>query len=167
MCDPWLRKFVHDGVPDDTSVQSLFDKATSSKNMMSRIRGYSPSQWVLATQPRIPESLTIDDEDEDYVPQQNIPESQDDEFARLVRVRDAARRAFISVDTDQRLSRAAVAASRPHRLTFEPGELCYFWRDALGGVLEWRQWCLKLVKGIIFLTIVDAFSSTRQSSCRL
>ena len=86
-----VEKMVHDGVPDDTSAQSLFDKATSATNMMSRIRGYSPSQWVLATQPRIPESLMIDNEDEDHVPHKDIPESQDDEFARSVRVRDAAR----------------------------------------------------------------------------
>ena len=46
---PMVEKVVHDGVPDDISAQSLFDKATSTKNMMSRIRGYSPSQWVLAT----------------------------------------------------------------------------------------------------------------------
>ena len=32
-----------------------------------------------------------DDEDEDHVPHKDIPESQDDEFARSVRVRDAAR----------------------------------------------------------------------------
>ena len=37
--------------------RSPFDKATSAKNIMSRIRGYSPSQWVLATQPRTPQSL--------------------------------------------------------------------------------------------------------------
>ena len=48
-----VEKMVHDGVPDDTSAQSLFDRATSAKNMMSGIRGYSPSQWVLAMQPRI------------------------------------------------------------------------------------------------------------------
>ena len=94
-----VEKMVHDGVPDDMSAQSLFDKETSAKNMMNRIRGYSPSQWVLATQPRIPESLMIDDEDEDHVPHKDIPESQDDEFVRSVRVRDAARRAFIAVDT--------------------------------------------------------------------
>ena len=55
-----------------------------------------------------------------------------DEFARSVCVRDAARRAFRAVDTDQRLRRAAVSASRPDRLTFEPGDFCYFWRDAAG-----------------------------------
>ena len=75
----------------------------------------------------------IDDDDEDDVPHTDIPESQDDEPARSVRVRDAARRAFISVDTDQRLRRAAVSAARRDRLTFEPGDLCYFWRDAM----EW------------------------------
>ena len=97
---------------------------------MSRIRGYSPSQC--ATHPRIPESLVIDDEDEDHVPHKDIPESQDDECARSVRVRDAARRAFITVDTDQRLRKAAVSATRPDRLTFEPGDMCYFWRDGVG-----------------------------------
>ena len=44
----------------------------------------------------------IDDEDEDHVLHKDIPESQDDEFVRSVRVRGAAHRAFISVDTDQR-----------------------------------------------------------------
>ena len=53
------EKMVHDGVAEDMSAQSLFDRATSAKNMMSRIRGYSPSQWVLATEPRVPESLSL------------------------------------------------------------------------------------------------------------
>ena len=104
-----VEKMVHDGVPDDMVLSRCLTKRQSAKNMMSRTRGYSPSQWVLAT-----------------------PESQDDEFARSVRVRDAARRAFIAVDTDQRLRRAAISASRPDRLTFEPGDMCYFWRNGLG-----------------------------------
>ena len=74
----------------------------------------------------------IDDEGEDHVPHKEVPQSQDDEFARSVRVRDAARRAFIAVDTDQRLRGAAVSAFRPDWLTFESGDLCYFWRDAMG-----------------------------------
>ena len=126
-----VEKMVHDGVPDDMSAQSLFDRATSAKNMMSRIRGYSPSQWVLATQPRIPESLMIDVRTKIMGLIKDIPESQDDEFARSIRVRDAARRAF-TVDTDQRLFEAAVSASRPDRLTFVPGDMCYFWRDGVG-----------------------------------
>ena len=69
-----VEKMVHDGVPDDMSAQSLFDKATSAKNVTSRIRGYPPPQWVLATQPKTPESLMIDDENEDHVPHKDIPE---------------------------------------------------------------------------------------------
>ena len=64
-----------------------------------------------------------------------------------IRVRDAARRAFIAVDTDQRLRRAAVSASRPDRLFFDPGDMCYFWRDGVGwSTGQWPLWCLKLVK---------------------
>ena len=123
-----VQKMVHDGVLDDKFVQSMFDKATVAKNMISRIRGYSPSQCVLATQPRIPDSLVVDD---DHVPHKDIPESQDDDVALSVRVRDASRRAFVSVGADQRLRRDAVSASRPNRLTFQPGDLCCFWRDAM------------------------------------
>ena len=131
-----VEKMVHDGVPDDMSAQSLFDKATSAKNMMSRIRGYLASQCVLATLPRVPESRMIDDEDEDHVPHKGIPESQDDEFARSVRVRDAARRAFIFADTYPRLRTAAVSASRPDR-SLNPCEMRRV------GVLAWLPWCLK------------------------
>ena len=100
-----VEKMVLDGVPDEMSAQSCLTKRHQPRTcMMSRTRGYSPSQWVLATEPRISESLMIDDEDEDHVPHKDIPKSQDDEFARSVRVRDAACRAFIAVDTDQRLT---------------------------------------------------------------
>ena len=72
------------------------------------------------------------DDDEDHVPHKDIPESQDDGFARSFRVKDAARRAFIAVDMDQSLHRVAVCASRPDGLTFEPGDMCCFWRGGVG-----------------------------------
>ena len=97
-----VEKMVHDGVFDDMSAQSLFDKATSAKNMMTRIRGYSPSQWVPVTQPKLPDSHMFDDEEEDHVPHKDTQKSQDDEFARSVRLRDAARRAFGSETTQGR-----------------------------------------------------------------
>ena len=118
---------------------------------MSRIRGYSPSQWGLATQPRIPVSLRINDEDEDHVRHKDIPESQDDEFARSILFRDAARRDFITVDTDQRLRRAAVSASRPDRLTFEPGDMCYFWRNGI----SWSPGMATVVSQVDKATYVD------------
>ena len=43
-----VAKMELDGIPADISVQCVIDRAAAAKNMMSRIRGYAPSQWVLA-----------------------------------------------------------------------------------------------------------------------
>ena len=43
-----VEKMKLDGLPEDTPLPAIIDKASAAKNMMSRIRGYSPSQWVLA-----------------------------------------------------------------------------------------------------------------------
>ena len=85
------------------------------------------------------------DDDEDQVPHKDMPESQDDEFARSVRVRDAVRRAFIAVDTNERLRRTAVSASRSDRLTFEPRDMCYFlakwcWLESWNGHCGVSSW---------------------------
>ena len=117
-----------DGLPPEIGVQVAIDRALAAKNMMSKIRGYAPSQWVLPTQPRVPESLMIDDDEVDHLPFRDIPESADDEFARTVRLRDFARRAFIEVDTDARIRVALNRRHRPGRMTFRPGDLCYFYR---------------------------------------
>ena len=91
----------------------------------------------------------IDDEDEDHVPHKDIPESQDDEFARSLRVRDAARRAFIAVDTDKRLRRTAVSASRLDRLTFEPGDMLFLarwcWLESWNGHCGVSSWSRPLL----------------------
>ena len=123
-----VAKMELDGLPPELSVQAVIDRALAAKSMMSRILGYSPAQWVLATQPRIPESLMTDEDDVDHVPFRDMPESADDEFARVVQVRDAARRAFIAVDTDARIRVALAGRSRPGRLTFKTGGLVYFFR---------------------------------------
>ena len=68
----------------------------------------------------------INDEDDDHVLDKDTPESLDGEFARSIRVRDAARRAFVLVDADRRLRKAAAAASRPNCLTLELRALYYF-----------------------------------------
>ena len=70
--------------------------------------------------------------DVDDLPFKNLPDSPEDEFGRAVQIRDAARRAFIAADTNQRLRRAAAAASRPSRLKFSPGDLVYFHRQVEG-----------------------------------
>ena len=65
----------------------------------------------------------IDDEDEHHCPHKDILGSQDEEFARSVRVRDAWPAVRSMLWTLVRVLRGA-AASRPDRPTFEPGDLC-------------------------------------------
>ena len=67
---------------------------------------------------------TIDDEDEDHVLHKDILESQDDEFARSVRVRDAWPAVRSMLWTLIRVLRRA-AASRPDRRIFEPPRTLY------------------------------------------
>lgn len=126
-----LVKMLADGVayPD---LQSLAAHCCWAKNLMSRIRGYSPSQWVLATQPRLPESMMIEDEADDAIPFKDIPEDDTSDFARTVRLRDSARRAFVQADTDMRLRRALSARSRPDRLIYQPGDRVFYWRARHG-----------------------------------
>ena len=123
-----VSKLLTDGVtlPD---MQTVVSHLCAAKNMMSRIRGYSPSQWVLATQPRLPESLMIEDEADDAIPFRHVAEDDTSEFANTIRLRDAARRAFVAADTDARLRRAAAARTRPDRLIYSTGDRVYFWRD--------------------------------------
>ena len=117
-----LSDFPHE------SMDVLVAASNAAKNSMSRIRGFSPAQWVLATQPRMPESLMIDDNDQDNVPLRNIPESEAEGWARIVRIRDAARQAFIMSDTDARLRRAMSGTSRPFRTTYVSGDFVYIAR---------------------------------------
>lgn len=128
----YLRRMISKVLEDGTSfpdMQTLVSHLCAAKNMMSRIRGYSPSQWVLATQPRLPESLMIEDEADDAIPFRDVPEDDTSEFAQVIRMRDAARKAFVAADTDARLRRAVAARTRPDRLTFATGDRVYYWRD--------------------------------------
>ncbi len=76
----------------------------------------------------------IDDDDMDHLQFRIVPESVEDEFVKTVRVRVAARRAFMEVDTDARLRVALRRRLRPGRLTFKPGDLFYFNREqGIGG----------------------------------
>ena len=97
----------------------------------------------------------IHDANAGHVPHKDVPDSQDDEFAPSVRVRHAARRVYIHIDTDHRLRKAAAAVSRPNRLTLEPGDLGYFWRDEHGWSPELQQWCRTRVNDTTVSTFVD------------
>jgi hypothetical protein len=82
-----VAKMELGGLPPDISTQCVIGRTTAAKNMMSRVRGCAPSQWVLATQPRVPESFMVDGDDVDHLPFRDVPESAEGEFAKTVRVK--------------------------------------------------------------------------------
>ena len=75
------ERMAQHGVPHDVSAHSILSKRTGAKNIMSRVRGFSLTQGVLATHERVPESLIVADEDDNYVPCKDILRNEDDEFA--------------------------------------------------------------------------------------
>ena len=114
------------------------DPNTTLRNRGSRARHVRQHRLLTATEPtkwraKLEEAWRPTTPALVMFPTEISQTTQDREFARSVRVRDAARRSsFIVVETDQRLRRAAASASRPDRLMFEPGDLCCFWRDTTG-----------------------------------
>ena len=81
----------------------------------------------------------IDDDDMDHLQFRVVPESVEDEFAKTVRVRVAARRAFIEVDTDSRLRVALSRKTRPGRLIFKLESPCRIIRRRARGVATTRR----------------------------
>ena len=118
--------------------ESDFDNALSliitAKNSLSRHRGYSPEILVLGKSRHTPACVSNDEEEAtDWMdPLGTDPEMQ--WFRENLLKREAARRAFITADHDQRLRRAYLRRSRPSRGSHQPGDHIMFWREGKGNL---------------------------------
>ena len=98
-----------------------------TKNSMMRKGGFAPVQWVLGRDVRIPGSLMGPSGASRLEVHESVL-TPGSEMAKQVALRDAVRRAFIEVDSDDRMRRAILARNRPMRGPFPPGSLVYFYR---------------------------------------
>ena len=106
-------------------VNELVDKVTQSKNSMTRKHGYSPYQHVFGCDLRIPQGLLDDVGNTHY--QSGILHGVE-EFQRAQEIRQAARRALVALDDQDKVRRAIEHQSRPPRGPFEVGDFVFYWR---------------------------------------
>ena len=89
------------GAQTTDQLDDAIDQCVSAKNQMYMIEGYSPSQWVLAQNPRVPDSVLEENPD---INLWNADQKGMD-FQRHMEVRQAARQAFLRSDVSARLRR--------------------------------------------------------------
>ena len=105
-------------------VNELIDQVNHAKNSMCRKHGYAPYQHVFGCDLRLPGSV----EDVLGVPHNSAVYNGVDSVIRSHELRQAARRAFVAIDEDDKVRRAIDRRSRPPRGPFDFGDYVYYWR---------------------------------------
>eukprot|EP00959_Pyramimonas_sp_CCMP1952_P197155 4123019-Pyramimonas_sp.AAC.3 len=102
---------------------------------MSRIGGFSPSQWVLGRLPRVPGSQFDAEEAFDLGVLANVAEDGSGESARHAAIRAAARNTFAEHDVGSRTARAAPRRAAPVAGPYSVGDVvCFRKRPTEGDV---------------------------------
>ena len=118
-----LEKVMHEYSP--TSKESWLEcvYASHCKNELIQVYGMTPAQFIFGRNPKIPEHLL--DEPVDIIPA--TASLYEEEVARRVAVRHAARKAVLELQ-DNKALRLALAARPRHQKEPEPGQLIAYWR---------------------------------------
>ena len=133
-----LRKTIHDmEAVGRNAFETCLHECTSVKNHIQRVQGYSPAQWVLGRNPRVPGSVT----DMDEAGNLGILENKLDPAAsyHLCHAsRMAAQKAFIHLDTSSHVARALTRnAAVQNKKSFVVGDLVVYRRDTQHGGTVW------------------------------
>ncbi|CAE6959768.1 HSP90 [Symbiodinium sp. CCMP2592] len=94
-------------------------EVSNAKNQLRNKDGYSPRQWVFGVNPRLPGDVL--DEPHNLSAMSHL--TTDARMQRMNAVRQAARIAFLRVQTDQAMQRALLHRSRVKKTHYEPGDL--------------------------------------------
>ena len=87
-------------------------------NATPSVGGFSPSQWLLGKQIRLPGDLAFE---------RMTPAQLDghDDFEMLLKRRTAAKQALLQAETDRKLRRAMLRKYQGTNLPLEVGQLCF------------------------------------------
>ena len=102
-------------------------------NNTTNVQGFSPTQWAMGMQPRIPGVLM----DHDLTTAQLTPSEA---MEQKLHLQKQAAISVIEADNDARLRRALLRQHQAVQYTYSTGQLVYYWRDAPGGAGPKIRW---------------------------
>ena len=102
-------------------------------NSNPSVAGYSPSQWVIGYQPSFPGDLLAEGLNPCHL-------DGSLSFEQQLEKRSAAKQALNKADADRRLRRALLRRYAGTNVVLEPGQTCFYWRDARHGDLVKIRW---------------------------
>ncbi len=94
-------------------------------NSNPNVAGFSPAQWVLGFQPNFPDPGHLDGSAT---------------FEQVLGRRPTAKQALTQADSDRRLRRALLRRYAGTNSVLEPGQNCFYWRDARHGDMVKIRW---------------------------
>ncbi|CAK0792797.1 unnamed protein product [Prorocentrum cordatum] len=114
-----------------------------AKNSLSRRSGFSPAQWVLGRDSRLPADFMDDGELDERIGAIAASATPTSKFARKCALRQAAREAHAKIANEEAIKRAELRQVRPERGPFNVGDWVFYYDQKEQGkrpesVVNWR-----------------------------
>ena len=119
------RVFEQNEVIGADAVNIALSAISGAINRLSNREGFSPTQWVLGYNIRLPGSLM---DERTSVTENEEARAVGGAFWRRLKLREDAAGAFHKVDNEERLRRALAAGVRPVTAEFRQGQLVHYFR---------------------------------------
>jgi hypothetical protein len=126
--DAFAKAFEETQPKDKLEVNELIDQVNVARNSMCRRHGFSPYQHVFGSDLRLPGLVTNGEPMDHFGSDSRGVHHSVDGFWNRHHMRMAARKAFTTLDDDDKVRRAVQHRSRPARTKFAVGQLVYYWR---------------------------------------
>ncbi|CAK0841380.1 unnamed protein product, partial [Prorocentrum cordatum] len=119
------RTIEHSSIRGEDEMRTLAIMVSGAKNSLRRRAGFSPAQWVLGRDPKMPGDVV--DDTANYSAHSLAANGEN--IRRRYAIRTAARESFMRMQNDDQLRRAMLARARTVATPLSVGEMCYVFRQ--------------------------------------